>query len=524
MPIFELQTPDGKTFEVDAPDMETAAAALDGGEQTPNADAKADRSMSGGEIAADVAKSGGVGLAKGAIGMAGMFGDARELTDSVVRWGAEKLGASPETAESAVKISRLANPLSAFAPTSSDIQGTVEGVTGKFYEPKSTAGEYAQTIGEFAPAAATGPGGIVRKAVMAVVPGAASEALGQATEGTNYEPLARAAGGLAGGLAAAGKAPKAAQIIAKDGPSREAVASATDAKFQQLRDAGIAYDTNAFQNMATLLMSKLSHGGFRAKQAPYSADAVEHIAENLSKPMDFNTFASIRENVSGILREKAATDKDKKAAGIILDALDDFADQSPLITNGSLPADQVAPLMKEARQLARRNILAKQVEDMFAKAETYQSGFESGLRNQFSNYLRSHKAKGLSKEERAAFMDVAHGRKNLERFGKLGLDLTKLGSKASLIPTLVGGSAYAGGDLVTGLGIVGAATAARFAANKGTQNAAKRAESVILSGRDAQKAASQKRNSEQIAAFIRRVLAGETAVRQSLPAKPEAGQ
>lgn len=521
MPIFELQTPDGKTYEVDAPDMASAATALSGGEQTVNADAKSNRTMSGGEIAADVAKSGGVGLAKGALGMAGMMGDARELTKGVTKWGAEKLGASPDTADTIANAATYLSPITAFAPTSDHIQRSVEGVTGKFYEPKTTAGEYAQTIGEYAPSAVAGPGGIVRKAAMAVIPAVASETAGQLTKGMEAEPLARAGVGLVAGLATAGRAPKTAQIIAKDAPSRDAISAATDATYQRLRDAGITYDSNAYQNMATLLMSKLTQGGFRAKQAPLAADAVDAIAETLGKPIDFNTFDSVRKVASGVVRERSATDTDKKAAGIILDALDEFASRSALKTNGTLPADQVAPLMKEARGLARRNILAKQIEDMVAKAETYQSGYEAGLRNQFSNYLRSSKAKGLSKEERQAFMDVAHGNKNLERFGKLGIDLSKLGSKASLIPTLVGGSAIAGGEPLTGAAIVAGATAAKYAAARGVRNAAGRASSVALSGREAQKAASQKRSSEQVATFIRRVLAGETSVRQALPAKSQ---
>lgn len=67
------------------------------------------------------------------------------------------------------------------------------------FEPETTAGEYAQTVGEFLPGAALfGGGGASTRAVVenllryGVAPGLASEAAGQATEGTAAEPWARA--------------------------------------------------------------------------------------------------------------------------------------------------------------------------------------------------------------------------------------------------------------------------------------------------------------------------------------------
>lgn len=143
----------------------------------------------------DVAKSAGVGVGKGVISLAGLPGDLAELgargLDRATRFVGDKLGLDiPE---------RKDRP-----PTygSSDITKAVEGVTGEFYKPQTTPGKYAETIGEFAPAAAAGPGGIARRLLLgAVVPGAASEAAGEATAGTKAEPYARVAGALAGGVA-----------------------------------------------------------------------------------------------------------------------------------------------------------------------------------------------------------------------------------------------------------------------------------------------------------------------------------
>lgn len=197
-----------------------------GGQQQP--------SMGAGATAADVAKSAGVGAAQGAIGMAGLPGDIEQVSGGLLQRGYK--AATGEDAPGWLRdmASPLAIPLllrravgsgaepdQQALPTSADIRGQVEGVTGKFYQPKTTAGEYARTAGEFVPAAMT-PGGGVRGAMrgaakFGVLPGLASEAAGQATEGTELEPFARAGAALAtGGAAALASRPGSAGGILRD--------------------------------------------------------------------------------------------------------------------------------------------------------------------------------------------------------------------------------------------------------------------------------------------------------------------
>jgi hypothetical protein len=195
MPVFDITAPDGKQYEIEGPTAEGALAALQQhlGPQP--------------STAADVAKSGGIGAAKGTIGIAGGAGDLRGLLSRGVDYAAEKMGASPDSAagfkDTVGKVAgyTTAGRVLSDAPTSRDIQSKIEEQTGEFYKPKTTAGKYAQTMGEFLPAAAAGPGRMVPKLVSALAGGAGSEAAGQATEGTKAEPYARVLGAVAGGLA-----------------------------------------------------------------------------------------------------------------------------------------------------------------------------------------------------------------------------------------------------------------------------------------------------------------------------------
>jgi hypothetical protein len=146
----------------------------------------------------DIAGSAAVGAAKGAIGIAGLPGDLAELGAKGINAASGYLG--PKLGMDIPQVTgRHEDP---WFPTSPELQKKVEGYTGDFYKPQTTAGKYAETIGEFTPGMLMGPGGLARRAVTQVaLPGAASEAAGQATEGTKAEPYARIAGALAGGMA-----------------------------------------------------------------------------------------------------------------------------------------------------------------------------------------------------------------------------------------------------------------------------------------------------------------------------------
>lgn len=145
----------------------------------------------------DMIKSAGVGVAKGAIGLLGLPGDAAELgargIDRATRYIGGKLGIDVKPREDR-------------PPTygSSDIQNAVEARTGEFYKPQTTTGEYAQTVGEFAPGliGGGGVGALARRGITQVLaPALASEAAGQYTKGTDSEPYARIGGAVAGAVA-----------------------------------------------------------------------------------------------------------------------------------------------------------------------------------------------------------------------------------------------------------------------------------------------------------------------------------
>lgn len=167
------------------------------------------------------------GLAKGIAGTLGLPGDVREALGNGAQDVADYLFPQQKTVGGMVAKSvgaQQSHPVKDAvnniigslplvgqglqnAPTSTDLNKVFSAPTGGYYQPKTTAGQYAQTIASFVPAAFGGEASIPARLARVVIPGATSETAGQLTAGTDYEPAARVAGALLGGGVAAARTP-----------------------------------------------------------------------------------------------------------------------------------------------------------------------------------------------------------------------------------------------------------------------------------------------------------------------------
>lgn len=128
----------------------------------------------------DVGASLASGIGRGTAGLVGLPGTIGDAINNGLSW-ATGLPQLPQSQFSGGSITDAANAISGDALA---------------YDPQTTAGEYAGTVGEFLPGAAIGGGSISNLLRFGVLPGVASEAAGQATEGTATEPYARIAAAL----------------------------------------------------------------------------------------------------------------------------------------------------------------------------------------------------------------------------------------------------------------------------------------------------------------------------------------
>lgn len=249
----------------------------------------------------DVAKAGAAGVARGTTALADAPGALMSGYGSLVAAGLEKTGiASPETADT------VRRGIVATVPTGDGTlaRDTAAALTGGAteYRGKTTAGQYAGTIGEFLPGAAlfggTSPTNLVK---YGAVPAVTSEAAGQAAEGTGWENTARIAGALAGGILPDLLTKGAARLISPNGgadPERLKLAAVLDdfgvpiSAGQRVGNEALRRKeglTGAGQNLSAaqkeaFTVAALKTAGIEAKRA--TAEVLDEAAKRIGSVFD----------------------------------------------------------------------------------------------------------------------------------------------------------------------------------------------------------------------------------------------
>lgn len=496
----EGQTKPGNRFAHLIPKKDKVAAKpLTYDSQSVNRDGKGDMGLAPGEVAAstyaqDIARSAASGLRSGAEMLAGTVGDVQEMSGNAAGWLANKAGLSPQAQDVAKKAGRLiAFPgVVPFAPTTEQVRGVTNSVAGEAYQPQTTPGEFARTIGEFAPNVAVGgPGGVARKAAMTVVPAVISEGAGQLAKGTEYEPIARVGGAVVGALASGGKG-NATKQLAKNAPTQEDVAKLASQKYKNLRRSNVSYDRAQFDRIVNYSAKKLNAEGIMPEDAPRTHAVVRRMADlSLNGTPDFNHIESIRKGAGAILREgPSVSNTDKAAAAHIVEAIDRFMGNARTAGgNGRAVAKEA----KEARELAQRSIMAKKIDDLIAKADPAQAGFQSGIRNKFSSFLSSNEGLRLRKLDPELYQAMFKASKGtvttnlVSALGRLGVDPTRAGNIAAMIPLAGSGYSAYQGDYGTAGTLLALGSAAKFASRNAALKFANDAKKVALAGRQARK-------------------------------------
>lgn len=260
-------------------------------------------------------------------------------------------------------------------------------------------------------------------------------------------------------------------------PSLNQVIGRKNQLYNTLDNAGIKFDANAYGQMLGSLSNKLRT--FRATRAPMTADAVKNMMTFNGKSPSFRDVEEMLIEAKGILREPGASNADKAAANIMLDEVDSFFNGAPVMTNGSISAADIVPMTREARDLARRHIIAREAAEIERKSKWYSSGDESGIRNQFASFGKRQGKSLTPLEEKAA-------KKVVRREGVHGL-LNTAGSK--LTQAMVLGGLGIGAGLPAAIAGGAISLGSRAASAAMTNAKADQFLKTVLAGKDAQNAA-----------------------------------
>lgn len=340
------------------------------------------------------------------------------------------------------------------------------------YDPQTTVGEFGKTVGSFLPGVALG--GTVPQMVTA---GVASEAAGQATEGTEYEGLARFGGAMVGGVGASlvegkwARLSAARDFVAKNSETKPLL-DAAKAKYAEGHALGLKIKPAATQALDSRLKGIAQEAGLITPTGKVIENA--DVRQVLTLLDDYTTGAVTTKQMQALRRRinslAGSSEPELSRVGVLMKReYDDFL-------------GQFAPQFREANDLNRRAMLGEMMDrsedlaDVRASQFT-QSGSENALRTEFRQLDRDiirGKQKGLRPDQVQAVKDVSRGTKatNAARFAGRMAPRGPVTVGANALPAAIGaaagvpqlGLALSGLSMGTGLAGQGLATLLQRAA------------------------------------------------------------
>jgi hypothetical protein len=205
---------------------------------------------------------------------------------------------------------------------------------------------------------------------------------------------------------------KAGQSAAAAAPATEQLKSATNALYQQAREAGVTISPKASTRL--LENMKLAAGGINDKLRPNTAGIVQDLDDMLGKPMTLESLDELRQVVGQSM--KRAQPQDQRTLMRMKDMLDNFADglKASDVT-GDLKGVEI---LKQARALNAQKAKTEIVEGIIDMAQVKgdgqytQSGFANAIRSEMKSLykkIKTGKEKGFSKEEVELIRKMASG-------------------------------------------------------------------------------------------------------------------
>jgi plasmid stabilization system protein ParE len=423
----------------------------------------------------DMTRSAATGLRQGVEGIVGGGGDIRDMLNSAVKyWMGDKTAQT--LGDAAVNAFPLAEMMKS-APTSADVHSATEPLVQSAgagdvlsHTPETTAGEYARTVGQFAPNLLS-PGSFGRRVAQTVVPALLSETAGQVTKGTEAEPYARAAAGLAGGIATMGRgagAPKPAPA-----PTTSELATEASALFKSSKAKGVVAKPQAMNGLFNKVQTEMQDFGHDVDLQPKTAIVVKRLSEARGKPLSLQEVHNLRKKAAGVARE-AETASDRTAAGIVVKQIDQFMDEP---ANFNANSQEGRDLLRQGMEVSKRKIKSQIVDDVVEKAKNQATGFENGLVVQFRSLANNKEMmRSFSRSEQDMIRSIVrrpslHGM--LRALGML--------SPTSTFGGITTGIGIANG-VVPGLVQAGVGVAARAGAGALTKAKTAKLQNMVASG------------------------------------------
>lgn len=167
---------------------------------------------------------------------------------------------------------------------------------------------------------------------------------------------------------------RAAERAAARGPQPEQLRNEARGFYNQLDQAGIAYDAQQAMDLHHDILANIGSAGYNPRIHTDSSAVLDDLAEAAAGPMSLNRLQQVREQA----REAASGDlKQRRIAGRVIDEIDRFvANTDP--PAGTMAQADIAPTWQQARRLWRAANVADDVLWKVSKAERRAASTASG--------------------------------------------------------------------------------------------------------------------------------------------------
>lgn len=291
-----------------------------------------------------------------------------------------------------------------------------------------------------------------------------------------------AAGALLSKGAQKGAQTAATSAAIKNAPAASDLKSTASALFQQVDQAGVTVQPQAFGQFVVDLARKAKADRINPKLDPKAFATFEELGGLMGEVLNGRPLTlSELHNMRQIAQRAAvsAEGRDAMFAGRIVDALDDFITKPASTTTANGPAS--GNMLLDAISTWGRARRVGLIEDAIARAQNSASGLENGLRVEFRKLLNNRNTSKLfTAAERQEIERVVRGTAGsnvLKLLGKFGFGTGSAGNMlGGSIGASVGGAV---GGLPGALLTTAVGTGARKASEKLTERAAERAARVV---------------------------------------------
>lgn len=271
-------------------------------------------------------------------------------------------------------------------------------------------------------------------------------------------------------------------------PERSEIKSKSSAIYKELDDMGAVINDDSYMDLVIDLRKTLEKEGHNPKVTKPIEDIINVFEDEIGSPQKVSDIDVLRQ-----VAKSASNSNDgnlQRLGGVIISKTDDFLDNlKPKDLGGDEKGAKAGKMYKKARELWARNKKIETLEDADFRAQLSASGYENGLRQEFTRLLKNKKQRRqFTGQELKQMKLVADGdaKGNVAKFfGKFGLSE---GRATSMVGSAFSGSAgFAVGGPVGAVAAVSGGQLSKWLSQRLTKGKTDYADALTRAGRNGEK-------------------------------------